>query len=381
VARPIHLKSTANQQAFRNAVTKWYLANARDLPWRRNRNPYAIWVSEIMLQQTQVATVIDYYHRFLARFPNACALAAADEQEVLKLWSGLGYYRRARQMHAAAKVIASTGGEFPSDLESILGLPGIGRYTAGAILSFAFDRPAPIVEANTLRLYSRLIGLESDPRGKSGQAQLWSFAEAVLPTERDTGSGVLNQGLMEIGSQVCTPTTPKCGQCPIQRFCCAFANQTQSAIPMIAAKKRITELQHAAIIIGRRGKFLLRQNTQGEWWQGLWDFPRIDLIASGIKWLSNGEGNATCNASRRNWLVSETDNVHGVKVAIQGCVGSIQHAITRYRIHLFCFQAELDKPVNPTTTASKAVFRWFHPNSTELPLTSPAKKVLKLIGT
>ena len=207
------LPDSAWLRSFRRRLLAWFDQNARVLPWRRSRDPYAVWLSEIMLQQTQVATVIGYFDRFLARFPTIEALARADEHEVLRLWEGLGYYRRARQLHRAARIIvAEHGGRFPRDPSIVRRLPGIGRYTAGAILSIAFDAREPILEANTLRLLSRLLCYDGDPRSPDGQRLLWAMAEALLPRR---GSGRLNQALMELGSEVCTARSPRCEQCPV----------------------------------------------------------------------------------------------------------------------------------------------------------------------
>src|SRR5687768_8168178 len=179
----------------------WFDRSARDLPWRRTSDLYAIWISEVMLQQTQVATVIAYFERFLHRFPDVGSLAAADEQQVLRLWEGLGYYRRARQLHAAArKIVAEHGGQFPRSYEAVRGLPGIGRYTAGAILSIGLDQRLPILEANTIRVLSRLIALRDDPRTTRSQAPLWQVAEEILPA---ADCGAFNQALMELGSEIC----------------------------------------------------------------------------------------------------------------------------------------------------------------------------------
>lgn len=188
----------------------WYRTKHRDLPWRRTRNPYHIWISECMLQQTQVATVIPYFQKFLLRFPNVESLAAAELDEVYQLWAGLGYYRRARQLHAAAqKVVETNSAPFPNTVDAILALPGIGKYTAHAIASFAFDSPCGIVEANTQRLYARLIGCQSPISSSSTQKALWEYATSLVEAWA-LPSGELNQALMEIGSQVCKPKDPLC---------------------------------------------------------------------------------------------------------------------------------------------------------------------------
>ena len=181
--------TSAQKQRLRRRLLAWYASHARDLPWRRSRDPYRVWVSEIMLQQTQVATVRDYFNRFVAAFPDVRTLAAADEQQVLRLWEGLGYYRRARQLHAAAKVIVTEhDGQFPHDVDELQKLPGIGRYTAGAIASIAFGERAPILEANTIRLFSRLIAYRDDPTKAAGQRLLWQTAEDMLPQNSSPNS-------------------------------------------------------------------------------------------------------------------------------------------------------------------------------------------------
>ena len=186
------------KRRFADQLLKWFSTAARDLPWRKSRDLYRIWISEIMLQQTQVATVIDFYLRFLKAFPTVQKLAAAEEEQVLRLWEGLGYYRRARQLHAAAKqIVAEHAGEFPQTVEEVRALPGIGRYTAGAILSIGLDLRLPILEANTVRLLSRLAGYRGDPLSAAGQKYLWEMAEQILPP---ANTGLFNQALMELGS-------------------------------------------------------------------------------------------------------------------------------------------------------------------------------------
>ena len=240
--------------SFRRKLNDWYADQGRDLPWRRNFEPYQIWISEIMLQQTTVVAVIPYFERFLGRFPTVADLAAADESEVLRLWEGLGYYSRARNLHRAAKVIVEQySGLFPTELDTLQSLPGVGRYTAGAIASFAFDQRAPIVEANTLRLYSRLIGYAGDPRSRDGQERLWAFAEDILPRK---GAGRLNQALMELGATVCSPREPDCESCPVHAHCQAFRDGTQATIPLPKPKTVITEMTEVSIAVRTGSKYL-----------------------------------------------------------------------------------------------------------------------------
>src|SRR5918912_1533002 len=207
----------------------WFDRHRRDLPWRRDRDPYRVWVSEVMLQQTTVAAVVPYFNRFVAAFPTVVDLAKAYEQDVLRLWEGLGYYRRARHLHAAARrLVAGHGGRLPDDPAVWADLPGVGRYILGAVLSQAFDRRLPIVEANSLRVLCRLFGYRGDPREGAGKAWVWRAAEAVLPGSRP---GDFNQALMELGALVCTPTAPECGECPLAANCVAVRDGLQDQIP------------------------------------------------------------------------------------------------------------------------------------------------------
>lgn len=320
----------ADVPALRRRLLAWYARHARDLPWRRTRDPYAVWISEIMLQQTTVAAVIPYYERFLARFPTVCALAEADEHDVLKLWEGLGYYSRGRNLHRAARtVVAEHGGRFPDDVAALQELPGIGRYTAGAIASFAFDGCAPIVEANTQRVYARLLGYRGDPRSAAGQKLAWAFAERLLPPRN---CGRFNQALMELGATVCTPADPRCGGCPLQRDCCAFRDGSQHEIPRAQERPAVTQVVEAAIAIRRRGGYLLRQRGPGERWAGLWDFPRFEL--------QNGSAELDPHAPKlRAVITSRARELTGLTVELDALALEFTHAVTRYRIRLLCYTA------------------------------------------
>lgn len=368
-----HLRRQAIDQPaeFRRRLGQWYRSHARDLPWRKTADPYAIWLSEIMLQQTQVATVIDYYYRFLARFPNVAALAEAAEPEVLQMWAGLGYYRRARQLHAAAKRIAAAG-RFPDSLDEILQLPGVGRYTAGAITSFAFDQPAPIVEANTQRLYSRLLKLECDPRSTDGQNRLWQFAEAILPAKTGSGSGKLNQALIELGSQICTPRLPACHQCPVREYCAAHAAGAEERIPVVAPKAKVTELIHVAVVLHRKGKVLLELGQPGQWWQGLWEFPRLDVTHLGpaTKWDCMDQ--SICGQ-----LTSEIQQRYDLYASPKIVVGKFTHAITRYRVRLAIIEFGME-PGNRRLTAAGLAWQPLA-RLDELPMSSPAARVRQML--
>lgn len=314
----------SRRRSFRGKLLRWFSRHARDLPWRRTRDPYAVWLSEIMLQQTQVVTVLGYFERFLKRFPDVESLARGDEHEVLRLWEGLGYYRRARQLHRAAGIIVSQhGGEFPRDLESAIRLPGIGRYTAGAILSIAFDARLPIVEANTQRLLSRLAAFRGDPVSGEGQRFLWQFAELLLPRKQ---AGQFNQALMELGSKVCVPRAPDCTQCPIATLCEARRLGLQADIPRPKRRIPSTARREAAVLLQRRGRVLLVRCPEGGRWAGLWDFPRVPIESEQP-------------ADRLRELVDKVRSLTGAAIEPGELLHTIRHGVTRYRITLECYAA------------------------------------------
>jgi A/G-specific adenine glycosylase len=257
----------------------WFERDHRDLSWRRTRDPYAIWVSEIMLQQTRVETVERYYGEFLRRFPDVGTLAAADEDAVLGAWSGLGYYRRARLLHRGAQFVAGQlRGRLPSDAASLRRIPGVGRYTAGAIASIAFDRPEPLVDGNVARVLSRVRGIDDPARQGADHDAHWSLAAAIL----EHGSPrILAQALMELGATICTPRSPRCLLCPLRDPCRARAEGTQHAIP--APRKRVEQpLEvHAAIaVVSRKRLMLVRRPAQGLL-AGMWCLPLLACDAAG----------------------------------------------------------------------------------------------------
>jgi A/G-specific adenine glycosylase len=253
--------------SFRRALVSWYRKNARDLPWRGTTDPYAILVSEFMLQQTQVATVIPYYKQWLRRFRDLATLAAASESDVLHAWQGLGYYSRARNLRAAARaVVENYSGRFPTSPESIRNLPGVGRYTANAVATFAFDQSVPIVEANISRVLARLFDLQTSIDAKVGREQLWSHATALLPRRN---AGEHNAALMELGALVCG-ARPKCGACPVKRFCrttdpCSLPRKKPRATLQLRTENHSFVLRH--------GRVLLEQATDR--WRGMWTLPRL----------------------------------------------------------------------------------------------------------
>ncbi len=253
---------------FRRQLAAWFRHHGRDLPWRRTRDPYAILVSEFMLQQTQVATVLPYYERWLARFPDFAALARADESDVLHAWQGLGYYARARNLHAAARaVLENFYGVMPQSAAEIATLPGVGRYTAGAVASFAFDQPEPIVDANIARVLARLTNWQQPIDTTAGRTHLWQTATALLPR---SGGRLHNSALMELGALVCLSRRPLCPQCPVREFCAAT---NPAALPRKKPKPREVRLDELHVFAFRRNRVLLEQSRAR--WRGLWILPRL----------------------------------------------------------------------------------------------------------
>lgn len=256
---------------FRKKLLDWYQKHKRDLPWRRSRDPYAIWVSEIMLQQTQVATVIPYYERFLKKFPTIAALARAEEEEVLALWAGLGYYRRAKLLQRGARAVAERhGGRLPDDPEALRELPGIGPYTAGAIASIAFQRPSPLVDGNVVRVLSRVFARKGHAKDARLQKEIWALAADLVDPKHP---GDFNQALMELGATLCRVALPSCERCPVQGLCAAHRAGEPEAFPESPPPQKTLRLQRAAAVALRGESVLLVKPRAARWFQGLWGLP------------------------------------------------------------------------------------------------------------
>jgi A/G-specific adenine glycosylase len=303
----------------------WFERHQRSLPWRQDRDPYRIWVSEVMLQQTQVATVIRYFERFVTRFPTVAALATADEQEVLRLWEGLGYYRRARHLHQAARELVAqhwaTQGHLPDDPAVWQALPGVGRYILGAVLSQAFDRRLPILEANSERVLCRLLGQTEDPRRGAVRRWLWQTAEALLPARR---VGAFNQALMELGALVCVPVAPRCVHCPLAAMCQARRLGLQESIPARTQAPAEIAIQEVAVVVRRGSRVLLVQRPENGRWAGLWEFPHGPLAA-----------HEAHEAAAARILAELT----GLQATLGPELLTVRHSIMNQRITLVCFEA------------------------------------------
>lgn len=315
------LHDAATRAWARRRLLAWFDRDARDLPWRRRRDAYAVWVSEVMLQQTQVATVIGYFQRFMKEFPDVAALAAADEQDVLRAWEGLGYYRRARALHRAARELcANHAGRIPDDPDILSGLPGLGRYTVNAILSQAYERRLPILETNSRRVLCRLLGERRDPTAAPVQERLWAAATTLLPERR---VGAFNQALMELGALICTPDKPGCARCPLSRHCEARRLGAQAEIPRATKRLPVEEVNEVAVAVWRRHRVLLVQRPEGGRWAGMWELPRRAIAAR-----------ETSDAVA-NELLTEL----GLCADLGPEVATVRHGVTRFRIKLVCLEA------------------------------------------
>jgi A/G-specific adenine glycosylase len=307
---------------LRQQLLTWYAQQGRDLPWRRTRDPYSIWISEIMLQQTQVKTVIPYYHRWLAQFPTVADLAASDQQTVLKAWEGLGYYARARNLHRAAQqVMAEHGGEFPQRLEAALALQGIGRTTAGGILSAAFNQPTPILDGNVKRVLARLIALPLPPN--KALESLWKLSAQLLDPQQPRD---FNQAMMDLGATLCTRHNPTCLLCPWQSHCAAYNQNAVSNFPMTESRKPLPHKQiGVAVITDEQGNILIDRRKQEGLLGGLWEFPGGKI-----------EPDETVEACVSREIKEEL----GIEIEVQDRLITIEHAYTHFKVTLNVFNCK-----------------------------------------
>jgi len=264
------------RKRIQTALLRWYASHRRDLPWRRTRDPYAIWVSEAMLQQTQVATVRGYYERWMKRFPDVLTLADSNESDVLHAWQGLGYYSRAKNLRRGAQAIARDyGGALPKTAAELRGLPGIGPYSAGAIASIAYGQSVPLVDGNVVRVLCRLFALRGDPTRAPLKKRLWQIAGDLVPAE---SPGDFNQALMELGATVCAPRAPRCGACPVRRACRARAGGVENELPELPQRRATVAVIRAAAVVWRKGRVLVVQvPADAPRWGGFWRFPNADV--------------------------------------------------------------------------------------------------------
>lgn len=341
----------ATQKRVSGKLLAWYRKAQRDLPWRRTRDPWAIWVSEIMLQQTQVLTVQGYYARFMKRFPTVEALAGADLQAVLALWAGLGYYRRAKHLYAAAReVVEKHGGVMPATAAALRTLPGVGRYTAAAIASIAYGESVAVLDGNVMRALARLGAINGDISKTITQHLLWQMAESLVPAAPDAGDH--NQALMELGALICTPQGPRCGSCPVRECCRARAQGVQENLPVKGAKKAVETLRQSVLVVrDGRGAVLVLQRPEGGLWEQLWEFPVLPAVVNS-----------------RGKLADVIHKVLGLALRRVARAGSVEHALTHrhmvYQVYTsVCVESEprVRLPRCGNAEATYLAWRWLSP--------------------
>ncbi len=332
-------------QAFRTSLLCWYGAHHRALPWRSKPAAYQVWISEIMLQQTQVKTVIPYYHRFIKRFPNLESLAKAPLREVLELWAGLGYYSRARNLHRAAKLMAKKHGSFPEEFSAVLALPGVGRYTAGAICSIAFNQAQPIVDGNARRVLTRLDGI----RERIPDSYFWNRMSTLLP---EGNASCFNQAMMELGALVCVPSKPDCVRCPVESFCAARKLGIQDSIPGIRKGKAPKHLRIVALVLQRDRRILLSSLGKHNFIPGKWGLP-CQVVAT--------------RKSERAVAASLCRQILGYAVSMKPCP-RVRHSISRYRLLVSGFYGKVGSQVPQLEKCSS--YRWGRFSSNKTPLMS-----------
>jgi A/G-specific adenine glycosylase len=377
-----HARTKSKIRKLVPVLLEWFEKNARDLPWRRTNDPYAIWVSEIMLQQTQVKTVLPYWERWMGALPTVQALAETEPGTIHKLWEGLGYYTRVRNMQRAAReIVAKHGGKFPREFEAILELPGIGRYTVGAIASIAFNEPRAILDGNVMRVLARVFGISGKVREKPVNEQLWGLAgefvmEAqtlpvvkgkvrdssprLLQSERNSCSH-LNQSLMELGALICTPKQPKCGLCPVRKYCQALRTGRIGSLPDLGKRAASTPRRFVAFVVEHRGRYLVRQRPAGVVNGHLWEFPNVEV---GLE------------KDQRRLMSAATKEALGFNPGRLQRLCTTKHSITRYRITLEVYRAEMKQRPEELTTAG----RWLSTQELgELAFTSAHRRILDRI--
>lgn len=349
---PTSIPGPARAASLRERLVAWFRVEQRALPWRETGDAYRIWISEAMLQQTRVETVLGYYSRFLERLPTVEALADADEDVVLGLWSGLGYYSRARKLREAAQVlVAEHGGAFPRSRAEALGLPGIGPYTAGAVLSIAYGLPEALVDGNVQRVFARLFELEDAVGSTKLTKATWALAEALVPEE---GAGEWNQAVMELGATVCTARSPRCAECPLARGCAAFESGRVDVLPRRKERKPPTEVELVVHVVRRGGDVLLERRPAEGRMAGMWQFP-------------------TTERGGEELFPSALPDVGGAPPLRLGpSFGQVRHSITRYRIRAALHAAEL-------VAEAPEGWRWFtRAEQEEGALTGMTRKVLRV---
>lgn len=314
----------------------WYEIHGRNLPWRREHLPYQIWISEIMLQQTQVKTMLPYYDRWMERFPDIASVAAASEEELLKHWEGLGYYSRVKNIARTARILHSDhGGDLPCDHRALLSLPGIGPYTAGAVMSLAFNRDYPAVDGNVERIFARLLDIDTPVKERANRERIWEAARNLLPHGK---ARRFNQALMDLGALICLPGKPSCGRCPLKDFCLSFERGVESERPVPAAKKKTVAIDVAVGILMRADGIFIQKRPPSGLMAGLWEFPG---------------GKVAAGETPREALVREFREELGVEICGLRKITRIKHSYTSFRVALHAFTCTLrDETAQPEIRAA-----------------------------
>ncbi|MFC0277299.1 A/G-specific adenine glycosylase [Enterococcus devriesei] len=341
---------------FQADFLAWYQQEKRNLPWRYNHDPYRIWISEIMLQQTRVDTVIDYFYRFMEEFPTIKALAVAPEDKLLKVWEGLGYYSRARNLQAAAKqIMEEFDGDFPTTVEAIRSLKGVGPYTAGAISSIAFEIPEPAIDGNVMRVVSRLFCVEEDIAKASSRGV---FDEAMRTIISPTEPGDFNQAMMDLGSSICTPKSPQCESCPIQNYCQAYKENRQTDFPIKSKKQKPKDVYYiAGIIENNQQEFLLQQRPASGLLANLWLFPLEELSETRFKELQSQYAPEAWDLFSSSQVAEDSPEFFSGQAVIwqKKIIGEVKHVFSHLRWHILVFYGRSSTPLTLQGT-------WVKPN-------------------
>lgn len=345
-------------------LIQWFQKNQRALPWRNNYDPYQVWISEIMLQQTQVTTVLPYFGRWIKKLPTIQAVANAKEDKILKLWEGLGYYSRARNLQKTARLIVEKyNGSFPEKYEDILTLPGIGKYTAGAISSIAFNQPKPIVDGNVIRVLARLKNFSGNTKLPKNLKKIWEWSQVLLPKDHARD---FNQGLMELGALICKPQNPDCPCCPLKKTCEAYKKETMNNLPERGIQEKKIYSKAAIAVIKKNGKIFIQKRPPKGLMAGLWEFPG---------------GKVDAKETPRNALKREIKEELGMAIKNVKLIKTIRHSYTKFNIDLHCYLADFEEGKIKLNAATEG--KWVKPEELKnYPFPAANVRLIKkLLGT
>ncbi len=327
--------------SFRSSLLRWFRRSARPLPWRNTYDPYHVWLSEVMLQQTQMERGVTYFNRWLLRFPDIESVAEATSSEILKYWEGLGYYARGRNLHKAAQLLmVKYNGELPRNYDELLQLPGIGPYTAAAVASIAFNQDIPVVDANVERVFARLFDIDRPLKGKGVHAGIVNMAEKLLPSGE---ARKFNQALMDLGGLICTPRNPDCAVCPVASHCEAYQGNFVEDRPIKKAKQPLIEIEMATGLLLHQGHIFIQQRHDNDIWGGLWEFPG---------------GRLKSEESPEKAVKREYREETGFTVEICSKVTTVVHFYTKYRVILHCFRCRLNQESNLPDLKAAQAYHW-----------------------